>query len=363
MYLCTFDIKVLIIMSNIENKNSHVNPSFSLPTKEQKPVDYYLNGLVSGDRYILSETITLLESRLPKKRELGVEILSKLPVNHQPTIRIGITGTPGVGKSTFIEAFGLFLIDKGHKPAILAIDPSSQKTKGSILGDKTRMESLSSHPEAYIRPSATNNVLGGTAAVTKETIQICESAGYDIIIVETVGVGQSETEVDNITDINILLLQPGAGDDIQGIKRGIMENADIFVINKSDGAMIELARNTKTSYTNAISLFHHDLEGWTCPVLLVSSIAQLGISEVYDATMAYHKVANDNGFFTKQRETQEIKWFEKQSKKMVIDMVLGQKDIQESYIKLLNDIKHQTIQTTEALRTFQEKLSLIINSK
>lgn len=347
-------------MINPGNKKSNVNPSFSLATKGQKPVDYYLNGLASGDRYILSETITLLESILFKKRQLGVEILSKLPENSQATIRIGITGTPGVGKSTFIEAFGLFLISKGHKPAILAIDPSSQKTKGSILGDKTRMEQLSIHKEAFIRPTATNNILGGTAAVTKESIHICESAGYDIIIVETVGVGQSETEVDNITDINILLLQPGAGDDIQGIKRGIMENADIFVINKSDGPMVALARNTKTSYTNAISLFHHEFSGWTCPVILCSSTENTGIDEVYKATMDYYHMATENGFLRQKRDTQELKWFEKQSKLMILDKILSQKDIQDIYANLLNAIQYQTINTTEALRTFQEKLSIII---
>ncbi len=350
-------------MSNQNRKNSHVNPSYSLPTKEEKPVEYYLKGLAEGDRYILGESITLIESSLPKKRNLGLEILRRLPEIKQPTTRIGITGTPGVGKSTFIEAVGLYLISKGHKPAILAIDPSSQKTRGSILGDKTRMDQLSVNQEAFIRPTPTSNVLGGTAAVTKETIHICEAAGYDMILVETVGVGQSETEVDNITDINILLLQPGAGDDMQGIKRGIMENADIFVINKSDGAMLELARNAKSSYSNAISLFHHELTDWKCPVILCSSIDNTGINEVYNAVIDYNHLATERGFFIHQRENQELKWFEKQSKKMVLDMVLSQQDIQEEYDKLLNYIQHQAINTTEALRTFQEKLTIILKLK
>jgi LAO/AO transport system kinase len=351
-------------MSHSDKQNiysSGVNPDFALPKKQEKDVSYYLNGLTAKDRFVLSECITLLESTLMTKRNLGVSILRALPTLQQSSIRIGITGTPGVGKSTFIEAFGLYLIGKKHRPAILAIDPSSQVSRGSILGDKTRMDKLSMHPDAYIRPTASGNVLGGTAFHTKEAISMCEATGYDIIIVETVGVGQSETEVDNITDINILLLQPGAGDDIQGIKRGIVENADIFVINKADGPQTELAKKTKLAYGNALQLFHHHISDWICPIHLVSSIEEKGLDEVYQSIGKFLDILQHKGYYTEQRQRQEQMWFEKQTKKRLEEMVFGNKEVNEAFTSLQSKVAAGSIHTTEALQQMQTVIKNRLN--
>jgi LAO/AO transport system kinase len=347
-----------------QNKNSSgVNPSFSLPPRKSKPISYYLEGLKNQDRYILSECITLLESNQSEKRKLAESILSEVHDQNKNTIRIGITGTPGVGKSTFIESFGMFLIAQGFRPAILAIDPSSQKTKGSILGDKTRMEALSNHPDAYIRPTATGNVLGGTALRTKEAIQVCEAAAFNIIIVETVGIGQSETEVDNITDVNLLLLQPGAGDDLQGIKRGVVENADVFIINKADGNQLELAKSTKNAYQNAISLFHHHIPEWKTPILLCSSTENQGMEDVFKQVNAYIELLKEVGGFDSQRMEQEILWFKNQASRLIESLVFANSDIDQKYNSLLETLQSKHINTTSALNQFEDLLVQILHLK
>jgi len=349
-------------MASSKNTKSSFNPDFSVSKKRVLDVSYYLSGLQNQNRYILSECITLLESTNKQKRKLAETILTSLGRCNYNTIRIGVTGSPGVGKSTFLESFGLFLLEQKHHIAILAIDPSSQKNKGSILGDKTRMQNLSSQSGAYIRPSPAGTVLGGTANYTKEAIQICEAAGFDIIIVETVGVGQSEIEVDNITDVNILLLQPGAGDDIQGIKRGVMENADIFIINKADGQQLELAKQTKIAFTNAIRLFHHDTIGWTCPVLLTSSVENKGMSEVYKNTINYITLLKKAGQFKERRQLQEIKWFEKQILDKFYQLVFLNNKIATEYSNTVEQIKNSTISTNEAIHKIEETFKSIIKT-
>lgn len=218
-------------MAKHQNNQIGINLNFTAGVKAQKDIHYYIDGLQKAiDTFSVRLSLWLKVQTL--KRAIALNILEALPKPKSQTIRIGITGSPGVGKSTFIESFGIYVLSQGHKIAVLAIDPSSQINNGSILGDKTRMQDLASHPLAYIRPTASGSMLGGIAAATKDVIQLCEAAGYNFIIIETVGVGQSEIEVDFITDINLLLLQPGAGDDMQGIKRGVVENADILSLIK-----------------------------------------------------------------------------------------------------------------------------------
>ena len=350
-------------MSASKKIKSGINPEFSVKTRKVKDVSYYLNGLQNKNRFILSECITLLESTNVAKRAMAGKILDSVIYPTDKSVRIGITGSPGVGKSTFIEAFGMFLISKGHFPAILTIDPSSQTNKGSILGDKTRMQKLASHQQAFVRPTPSGNVLGGTAEYTKETIHLCEAAGFDFILVETVGVGQSESEVDNITDINILLLQPGAGDDIQGIKRGIMENADIFIINKADGRQLELAKQTKAAYNNAIQLFHHDVKSWTCPVLLVSSIENKGMDKVYEHVSSFILLLKDLNQFDKKRLLQEQKWFEKQTLKSLQHIIFKNKVVANKYFSLSDKIRKSGLSSRAAIQKMEDIFISLLKNK
>ena len=225
-----------------------------------------IDGLSRGNRVFLSKAITLVESKRSDDRKLSAELIDKITGDNNQSLRIGITGVPGVGKSTFIEAFGKMLTGKGKKVAVLSIDPSSNRTRGSILGDKTRMDELSRDPNAYIRPSASGSSLGGVASSTREAILICEAAGFDVIIVETVGVGQSETVVKDMVDYFLLLMLAGGGDELQGIKRGIMEMADHILINKADNKNMEAAKRAKKEYANAVHLFPSNEAEWTVPV-------------------------------------------------------------------------------------------------
>src|SRR5210317_2149797 len=238
--------------------------------KKRLEASEYIEGVLKGDRVVLSRAITVIESNLSSDKRLAKEIIQAILPHSGNSIRIGITGVPGVGKSTFIEAFGKLLIRMGHRVAILSIDPSSQRTKGSILGDKTRMEELANMPEAYIRPSASGDTLGGVANKTGETMLLCEAAGYDIILIETVGVGQSETAVHGMTDFFLLLMLSGAGDELQGIKKGIMEMADMLVIHKADGDNIKKSQMAKIQYQNALHIFPLAESGWT-PVVSTAS--------------------------------------------------------------------------------------------
>lgn len=278
-----------------------------------KSVNHFIEGLRKGDRIILSECITLAESTHPEKQKLARTILELAEgFRNKNSIRIAVTGTPGVGKSTFIERFGLLLTTMHKKVGVLSIDPSSPQSKGSILGDKTRMPVLSTHPLAYVRPSPSGNVLGGVAANTKESILLCEAAQFDVILVETVGVGQSESDVKNMTDLTILLLQPGAGDDLQGIKRGIVEMADIVIVHKADGMQSDLARQTKKFYEEALHYFHHDIPDWNVPVVLASSVDNTGIELVNDTVWNFFQLLKQNHLFQKKRISQELLWFEHQ---------------------------------------------------
>ena len=268
----------------------------------------YLSGIRNGDRSILSRAITLIESDNPKHKKQSDQLISSCLPFSGKSFRLGITGVPGVGKSTFIEAFGLMLIKNNYKVAVLAIDPSSAKSKGSILGDKTRMGLLSSNENAFIRPSPAVGTLGGVARKTRESIVLCEAAGYDFIIIETVGVGQSEVSVKSMVDFFLLLLLPGAGDELQGIKRGIVEMADMLVINKSDGELKNISKQACLEYKNALHLFPPSESGWNVSVLTCSSIEKSGLNKIREVLNNYHNKMVKSGFFKAQREKQNEYW-------------------------------------------------------
>lgn len=271
-------------------------------------VEEYVEKILAGDIPVLSQAVTLVESSRPEHQETAQAIIEKCLPYAGNAIRVGITGVPGAGKSTSIDAFGIYLLQKGHKLAVLAIDPSSERSKGSILGDKTRMEKLSVEPNAFIRPSPAAGSLGGVARKTRETIILCEAAGFDYVFVETVGVGQSETAVHSMVDFFLLIQLAGTGDELQGIKRGIMEMADGIVINKADGDNIEKAKMAQHHFQNALHLYPLPESGRTPEVLTYSGYYKLGIEEVWDMIHRYIDFVKQNGFFDRKRNEQSKYW-------------------------------------------------------
>lgn len=267
-----------------------------------------VEGIIKGDMVSLSKAVTLVESLAPAHQQLAREVIEKCLPHSGKSRRIGITGVPGAGKSTSIDVFGMHVLKQGGKLAVLAIDPSSERSKGSILGDKTRMEKLSQQPGAFIRPSPSAGSLGGVARKTRETIVLCEAAGYDNIFVETVGVGQSETAVHSMVDFFLLIQIAGAGDELQGIKRGIMEMADGIVINKADGDNVERARLAMAQYRSALHLFPTPPSGWHPEVLTYSGYFELGIGEVWDMIDRYFAFVEGNGYFEERRRQQARYW-------------------------------------------------------
>ena len=289
-------------------------------------------GILKGNRVSLSRAITLIESKRTDDRNLAAQLIDELLPNTGRSIRIGITGVPGVGKSSFIEVFGSMLTRAKKKVAVLSIDPTSSRTKGSILGDKTRMELLSKDENAYIRPSSSGTSLGGVASNTRETILMCEAAGYDVIIVETVGVGQSETMVKDMVDYFLLLMLAGGGDELQGIKRGIMEMADHILINKADGENLIAAKRASKEYQNAVHLFPRNEANWVVPVATCSAMNQSGINEAWSKIEEY-MFHTKQGWFHQNRESQMIKWFHER----IQSKLEGQFYFQNIYFSELNE--------------------------
>lgn len=289
-----------------------INPNASKLLKKrparQLTTGDYLKGIKAGHIPTLAQAITLTESTLVEDREKARELITACHPLSGNSIRIGITGVPGVGKSTFIEAFGKYIIRLGHRLAVLAIDPSSERSKGSILGDKTRMESLANNENAFIRPSPSGGSLGGVARKTREAVILCEAAGFDVIFIETVGVGQSEIAVHSMTDFFLLLMLSGAGDGLQGIKRGIMEMSDLLVINKADGSNIEKATKARILYQSALHLFPPSPSGWTPAALTASAIEETGLEEILDAIFRYMDLTKSNGYFFRKRKEQAVYW-------------------------------------------------------
>jgi len=261
-----------------------------------------------GDRKAMAKTITLLESKRPEKAARGRAILEELVPHTGQSMRVGVTGPPGVGKSSFIESLGIYLLERGHQVAVLAVDPSSPVTGGSILGDKTRMERLAREDRAFIRPSPSGGSLGGVAERTREAMLVCEAAGYDVIIVETVGIGQSEVTVRSMVDFFLVLLQPGAGDELQGIKKGVLELADSLVVNKADGSQLEAAERCAAEHARALGLLHPRSANWTPRVLMVSSLQGTGIDAVWKAIAEHTAALESSGEREARRKEQARHW-------------------------------------------------------
>ncbi len=301
----------------------------------------YVEGIIKGDTSILSQAVTLVESNRYEHQVLAQEVIEKCLPHACDSVRVGITGVPGAGKSTSIDVFGLHVLKQGGKLAVLAIDPSSERSKGSILGDKTRMEKLSLHPDAFIRPSPSAGSLGGVARKTRETIVLCEAAGYNHIFVETVGVGQSETAVHSMVDFFLLIQLAGTGDELQGIKRGIMEMADGIVINKADGNNIEKAKLAQAQFRNALHLFPPTPSGWAPQVLTYSGYYELGIAEVWEMIDNYIAFVKKNGYFDYKRQEQAKYWMFETINEQLRDHFYRnphiEKMLEEKQLKVLNN--------------------------
>jgi LAO/AO transport system kinase len=300
-------------------------------------IEEYVDGILSGNRTILSQAITLLESALPEHYDIAQAIIEKCLSYSVDSVRIGITGVPGAGKSTFIETFGKLVTSNGHKLAVLAIDPSSEHTGGSILGDKTRMETLSTDPNAFIRPSPSAGTLGGVARKTRETIILCEAAGFDTIFVETVGVGQSETVASSMVDFFLLLMLAGAGDELQGIKRGIMEMADAIAITKADGTNRMRAEMARVEYQNALHLYPAPESGWTPKVVTCSSVENFGINEIWEIIKDYVSFTKDSGYLNELRKRQAVV----RMHETIIDHLRSSFYTNEMIEKMLPDLERQ----------------------
>ena len=324
---------------------SSLNPNLRRQASGAKAllsVDAYVRGIRRGDRVVLSRAITLLESTKPAHQQRARTVLDRCVPEAGDSLRIGITGVPGVGKSTFIEALGTRLADDGRRIAVLAIDPSSERSKGSILGDKTRMGALASHDNVYIRPSPTSGSLGGVARTTRETILLCEAAGFDTIFVETVGVGQSEITVHSMVDLFLLLALAGAGDELQGIKRGIMEMADAIVINKADGENKRAAQRARQNYRNALHLFPPTDSGWSPPVLTCSAQTGHRIDAVWEMMLDYRDHVQHSGHFQQRRTEQAHYWMQQTIEQRLLRDFFDDARVQEH----LPDLKQQVLAGT-----------------
>ncbi len=306
--------------------------------------DFYIKGILNGEMAVLSRAITLVESLNTSHQLLAQQIIDGVLHKTGKSFRLGITGVPGVGKSTFIESFGKQLISNGYKIAVLAVDPSSTKSKGSILGDKTRMEELSNAKNVYIRPSPSSGTLGGVTRSTYETILLCEAAGYDFILIETVGVGQSEVAVSKLSDFFLLLMLAGAGDELQGIKRGIMEQADALVITKADGSNLEKAKAARSEYAHAMHLLQASESGWIARTQICSSVTQMGVPEVYNMIMEYKQFATTSGYFVKKRKQQQLDLFLTTLDSQLKQRFFANKDIQKKIAELHEEQNAQLLQ-------------------
>lgn len=331
-------------------KNPHKNKPKTTKSAEVMDSQHYTEAVLNGDRVALARAITFIESNSAKHHQVADDILSGLIEHSGNSIRIGISGAPGVGKSSFIDSFGTMLCRLGHQVAVLAVDPSSSISRGAILGDKTRMENLSKESNAFIRPSASGSTLGGVAKKTREAVIACEAAGFDIILIETVGVGQSEITVRSMVDFFLLLISPGGGDELQGIKKGTVEIADALVINKCDGDNMKLAEITQSQYRQALHYIRQATEGWDTQVLTVSSIEERGLSEVWDLIQLFVDNTKKSDVFAQRRKSQLLNWFHAllvdelmktfyQNKKIESDIIEMEQSITDSKISVSAAVK------------------------
>jgi len=314
-----------------QSESEKTDSKVAQPPARDYNIDLLYQGIVNSDRTTLSKAITLIESNSPNHFNRTQELVKRLIPYSGKSVRIGISGAPGVGKSTFIETFGTWLIEQGHKVAVLAIDPSSTISKGSILGDKTRMEKLSRLENSFIRPSPSSGVLGGVARKTRETIIACEAAGYDIILIETVGVGQSEVTVRSIVDFFLLLQITGAGDDLQGIKKGIMELADLIVINKADGDNLAKAEVCKSEIKHVLHYIQPATIGWITPAVTCSALNGTNVPEIWKLVVEFNDVTNKNGAFEQRRVNQNLQWLDSMLMEALSHLFFGNKEIAGHY--------------------------------
>jgi len=318
----------------------NINKNFKRKKRKKLKAADYVEGILAGNRVLLSQAITLIESTHPKHQVLAQKIIEACLPHSGKSFRLGLTGTPGVGKSTFIESFGLKMIEKGHQLAVLAIDPTSQMTRGSILGDKTRMETLSVHPQAFIRPSPAGDSLGGVARATRESVILCEAAGFDFIVIETVGVGQSETAVHSMVDFFLLLLLPNAGDELQGIKRGVMEMADLIIINKADGEALRAAKLAKKQCKNGLHLFPPKESGWIATAETCSGLHQTGLDIILGHLESFERQTKIKGYFEQHRKQQAKYWLEESIGQALKNRFYQEPAIQEQF----HQIEQQVIE-------------------
>ncbi|NEU29723.1 methylmalonyl Co-A mutase-associated GTPase MeaB [bacterium LRH843] len=311
----------------------------------------YAEGIKNNNRAILARAITLIESNAPKHFSLAQDVIAEIMPLTGNSIRIGITGVPGAGKSTFIETFGTMLCEKGHRVAVLAIDPSSTLSHGSILGDKTRMERLSRHPRAYVRPSPSGGTLGGVARKTRETLFLCEAAGYDVIIVETVGVGQSETTVRSMVDCFLLLMLTGAGDELQGMKKGIMEMVDIMLINKADGENKRAAERAKVELNRILHLLPAVTEGWESRALTVSALMETGVEECWQTICKFYDHLQKTDQFEKRRSEQAINWLHSLLDEQLLTNFYNNDEVKRQLPLMYQDVLNGKVSATKAALT------------
>lgn len=303
------------VVKGVEKQNDgqtadHSSAKKSPPVVKRRKLDIddYVKGVLENDRTTLARTITLIESNSAKHQEISQQVLQKLLPHSGKSLRIGITGVPGAGKSTLIETLGMFLIEKGLKIAVLAVDPSSTVTKGSVLGDKTRMEYLSREENCFIRPSPSGGTLGGVTRKSRETMMVCEAAGYDVILVETVGVGQNEVTVRSMVDFFLLVMIAGAGDELQGIKKGVIEIADALIVNKADGDNKARAESARMDYSNALHYLMPATEGWQTDAYKCSALTGEGIEDIWEVIKSFESLVKKSGVFENRRKNQTVQW-------------------------------------------------------
>lgn len=337
-----------------DGMNSMPRKKFRKPPTRSFDLDELANGVRSGSRLHLGKAITLLESSNPDDKKFGQELLNLLLPETGNSIRIGITGVPGAGKSTFIETFGEMLTALGHRVAVLAIDPSSSVTGGSILGDKTRMESLARNPHAFIRPSPTAGTLGGVHKKTRETMLLCEAAGYDVVLVETVGVGQSETLVRGMVDMFLLLVLTGAGDELQGMKKGILELADAIIVHKADQHNAELAEKTVREYKGILHFLQQATEGWKTQAMPASSLEGSGIAEIWEMVQEFQETVKASGYFKTRRQNQTKDWFRSMITDELLSRFFDDRDRREQVKELEQKVVQEQMTVSRAIASLFE---------